>query len=168
MYFFNGLIAEAVTHYERSLRLSEQIQETGYRPEFERHMAHALLELGDLDGAVAHAEAGVHIVADDDWVSIANTKMVLGLVRARQGRSAEAEKLLRDSVAILERTDYVAIRWEQYLSLSEFLLAQGRREEARQWMQKSRAIAALHGEHSPLVGYVERKLEVARSGTSQR
>ena len=158
MYWFKGLIAEAVANYARSLSLSEQIQETGYRPEFERHMAQALLELGDLAGAIAHAEAGANIVADDDWVSIANTKMVLGLVRAREGRTAEAENLLRDAVAVLERTDYIAVRWEQYLSLSEFLLAQGREEEARVWMQKTRAIAALHGEHSPLVAHVERHL----------
>src|SRR5713226_375644 len=158
LYDFKGMTAEAVAHYERALALSEQMQETGYRPEFERHLAQALLELGDLAGALAHAEAGANIVADDDWVSIANTKMVLGLVRARQGRTAEAETLLRDAVAVLERTDYVAVRWEQYLSLSEFLLAQGRQEEARVWMQKTRAIAALHGEHSPLVAHVERHL----------
>jgi class 3 adenylate cyclase/tetratricopeptide (TPR) repeat protein len=158
LYLFKGSTTDALPNYKRALELSEEIQETGYRPELERHLAHALLELGDLAGAVAHAEAGVRIVADDDWVSISNTKMVLGLVCARQGRSAEAETLLRDAVAVLERTDYVAARWEHYLALSEFLLAQGRQEEAREWMHKTRAITALHGEHSPLAAYVEGRL----------
>jgi len=58
----------------------------------------------------------------------------------------------------MERTDYVVGRWEQYLCLSEFLLTQRRQEEAREWMQKTRAITALHGEHSPLAAYVEGRL----------
>jgi hypothetical protein len=79
-------------------------------------------------------------------------------VRAQQGRAKEGETLLRDAVAIMERTDYVAERWEQYLSLTEFLVGLGRQEEANDWMGKARAIAALYGEHSPLAAYVERRL----------
>ena len=33
--------------------------------------------------------------------------MVLGLVRARQGNSGEAESLLRQAIAVSEGTDYV-------------------------------------------------------------
>jgi tetratricopeptide (TPR) repeat protein len=175
LYGFKGMTAEALMHYERALTLSEEMKETGYRPEFERHIAEAMLELGDLAGAVAHAEAGANIVADDDWASVASTKMVLGLVRAQQGRTTEAETLLREAVAVMERTDYVVERWQQYLALSEFLMAEGRHEEAREWMQKARSITTLHGEHSPLAAYVERRLGQAAgssanagSGTSQR
>jgi hypothetical protein len=58
----------------------------------------------------------------------------------------------------MERTDYLAERWQQYLALSEFLLAQGRQDEAKEWMQKTRTITALLGERSPLAAYVERQL----------
>jgi hypothetical protein len=98
------------------------------------------------------------VVAADDYASVANTKMVLGSVRLRQGRTSEGETLLRDAVAAVERTDYVAERWEQYLALTEFLIAQGRHEAAREWIQKTRAITGLYGEHSPLAAYVEHRL----------
>ena len=111
-------------------------------------------------------ELGAKIVGDDDWASVASTKMVLGLVRARQGRTSEAEALLREAVAVMERTDYVAERWQQYLALSKFLVAHGRRDEAMEWMQKTRAITALLGERSPLAAYVERRL--AASPTRRR
>ena len=158
LYLLKGMTAQAVPYHERALGLSEQMQETGYRPEIERDLAYAKLELGDLAGAAAHAEAGAQVVAADDWVSVASTKMVLGRVRAGQGRTEEAETLLREAVAVMERTDYVADRWECYLSVTEFLVAQGRREEAREWMQKTRAITTLYGEHSPLAAYVEHRL----------
>jgi class 3 adenylate cyclase/tetratricopeptide (TPR) repeat protein len=158
LYAYKGMIAQAIAYFERALALSEQMQETGHRPELHRHLAQAMLELGDLAGAIAHAEAGAQIVAEDDYASIANTKMVLGLVRARQGRTSEAETLLREAVAVMEGTDYLAERWQEYLSLSQFLMAQGRQDEAREWMQKTRSITALHGEHSPMAAYVERQL----------
>jgi hypothetical protein len=57
----------------------------------------------------------------------------------------------------------------------EFLLAQGRQEDATEWMQKTRTITALLGERSPLAAYVERRLGQAAassasagSGTSHR
>lgn len=153
-----GVTAQAMPYYERALAISQQMEETGWRPEIERDLAFALLQLGDLAGAAAHAEAGVQVVAADDWASVASTKMALGRVRAQQGRAKEGETLLRDAVAIMERTDYVAERWEQYLSLTEFLVGLGRQEEANDWMGKARAIAALYGEHSPLAAYVERRL----------
>src|SRR5207302_10446419 len=62
--------------------------------------------------------------------------MVLGLVRARQGRIQEAESLLHQAIAGIERTDYVAERWEYYLSLAEFLLAQRQSKEADEWITK--------------------------------
>jgi class 3 adenylate cyclase/tetratricopeptide (TPR) repeat protein len=153
-----GMASEAVAYFERALALSVQMQETGFRAEIERDLADALLELGDRASAAAHAEAGVEVVAADDYASVANTKMVLGRVRLRQGRATEGETLLRDAVAVVERTDYVAERWEQYLALTEFLIGQGRQEEAQEWMEKTRSIGALYGEHSPLAAYVEQRL----------
>jgi len=158
LYNLLGAPAQALPYGERALALSKAMQETGSRPEIERGLAQALLELDDIDGAAAHAEAGVDVVAADDWASVGSTTMVLGMVRARQGRSQEAESLLRKAIAVTEGTDYVAERWEYYLSLAEFLLAQGRADEAQQWLEKMREIIALYGKASPLAAYVERRL----------
>jgi class 3 adenylate cyclase/tetratricopeptide (TPR) repeat protein len=158
LYLIKGMTAKSVAFCKRGLALSVQMQETGFRPEIERDIAIGLLEQGDLEGAVAHAEAAVEVVASDDYASVSNTKMVLGSVRARQGHTSEGETLLRDAVAVVERTDYVAERWEPYLALTEFLVAEGRPDEAKEWTEKARATAKLFGHHSPLFAYVERRL----------
>jgi hypothetical protein len=147
-----------VPYFERALAVSKEINDTGYRPEIERTLAEALLQLDDVAGAASHAEAGVEVVAADDVASVASTTMVLGLVRARQGRSREAEALLRKAVAVGESSDYVSERWEYYLPLGKFLIAQGRANEAQGWLAKSREITALYGKTSPLAAYVERQL----------
>ena len=105
-----------------------------------------------------HAADGVGMMAADDMSSVASTTVVLGLVRARQGFAEEAEALIRKGVAITEGTDYIAERWEHYLSLAAFLLSQGRAEEAKEWIAKLRDIIALYGPESPLLAYVERRL----------
>ena len=58
-----GAPAEAVPYGERALALSQEMQETGSRPEIERGLAQALLELDDIDEAASHAEAGAQVVA---------------------------------------------------------------------------------------------------------
>ncbi|HYM50005.1 MAG TPA: AAA family ATPase [Candidatus Limnocylindrales bacterium] len=157
-----GQPALAIPCYERALALSDQMKETGYRPEIERNLAYARLAVGDLSGAATHAEAGVKVVGADDWASVASTAMVMGQVRAAQGRAQEAEALLRRAIDVFERTDYRTERWEIYLALAEFLVAQGRAGEAPEWISRTRAIMALFGEQSPIAQYVERRLRAPR------
>lgn len=161
IHFLRGTPASALPYFDRALTISKEIDDTGYRPEIERSLAEALLELENLDEAASHAEAGVAVVAGDDVASVATTTMVLGLVRAKQGRSTEAESLLRRALATIESTDYVSDRWEYYLSLGKFLIAQGRATEAGEWLAKLRETTALYGEDSPLAAYVERQLTAA-------
>ena len=148
----------ALPYMERALAVSTSINDTGFRPEIERCLAQVLLELGDVSGAASHAEAGAQIVASDDAASVTSTTMVLGIVRAREGHSEEAESLLRKAITVSEGTDYVSERWEPYLSLAEFLLAEGRTDEAQQWLAKMRETIALFGPASPLIAHVERRL----------
>jgi hypothetical protein len=56
--------------------------------------------------------------------------MVLGLVRAAQGRAAEAELLLREALDVLAETDYRNGEPEPLAALAGFLREQGREEEA--------------------------------------
>jgi tetratricopeptide (TPR) repeat protein len=158
IHFLRGTPAPAIPYFERALAVSKEINDTGFRPEIERTFAEALLELDDVDRAASHAADGVEIVAADDVSSVASTTVVLGLVRARQGFAEEAEALIRKGVAITEGTDYIAERWEHYLSLATFLLSQDRAEEAKEWIAKLRDIIALYGPDSPLLAYVERRL----------
>ena len=64
-------------------------------------MASMYLEMGDLATAPRLAEDAVEVVAKDDWATVASAGSVLGTVRAAQGRTAEAERLLREAAAVM-------------------------------------------------------------------
>lgn len=64
----------------------------------------------------------------------------------------------RVQAAVSEGTDYVSERWEPYLSLAEFLVAEGRADDAQPWLAKMRETIALFGPASPLIAHVERRL----------
>ena len=65
-----------------------------------------------------------------DMMSRSNVNMVLGLVRAAQGRDAEAELLLREAVDLLAATDLRNSEPEPLAALAGFLRKQGREDEA--------------------------------------
>jgi hypothetical protein len=65
-----------------------------------------------------------------DSMSRANVRMVLGLVRAAQGRDDEAELLLRDAIDSLAATDYRNSEPEPLAAYARFLRDRGRDDEA--------------------------------------
>ena len=65
-----------------------------------------------------------------DMMSRSNVRMVLGLVRAAQGRDEEAELLLREALAVLAETDFRNSEPEPLTALARFLRERGRDEEA--------------------------------------
>jgi ATP/maltotriose-dependent transcriptional regulator MalT len=81
-------------------------QESGFLVEAERQLAETLVEAGKLGEAEQIAEHARSAVGRDDVWSRATTRHALGLVRAAQGRTAEAEALLAESLAIVEPTMY--------------------------------------------------------------
>ena len=119
------------------------------------HIAHALLELGELSEATRTIEEAHAATPADDIATIASTSMVLGLVREAEGKFEEAEPLLRKGLELTESTDYNP--WEYNLSLAEFLLRRGRTDEGRQYLAKAVASASPYGPASPLLAYVERR-----------
>jgi ATP/maltotriose-dependent transcriptional regulator MalT len=133
-------------------------------PEAARKLAEVFLEMGDLGEAERHALHGVETVGADDWVSVATTRMALGRVRDAQGRDEEAETLLRDAVATVERTDYRALYWEEYLAVAEFCLRRGRTAEGSEWLGRARQSAALLSPATPVLGLIERRAAAARRG----
>jgi len=81
-------------------------QERGYLVEAERQLAESLVHMGKLDEAERLANQARAAVGREDVWSVASTLHAQGLVRAAQGRTAEAESLLRESLAIIEPTMY--------------------------------------------------------------
>jgi hypothetical protein len=69
-------------------------------------------------------------VGMQDMMSRSNVNMVLGLVRAAQGRDTEAELLLREAVDLLAATDLRNSEPEPLAALAGFLRTHGREDEA--------------------------------------
>jgi hypothetical protein len=118
------------------------------------------MELGDIEEAARIAEEAVATTAKDDTATVASTLMVRGRVREAQGRLAEAEADLREALAVISKTDYQG--WEENLALAEFLLRQGRIEDAAAPEASVLAAGESFGADSPLLHFIKRTLAAAR------
>lgn len=156
--FRQGSFAEALDFYEQAL--SNMMEHAGYRAETQRRVAQALVELGDIDRAAALAEEAVELVSRDDSFTIGSTALALGKVRQAQGRYEEAEEQLRKAVEIVDTTDFNS--YFMYTSLAELLYLLGRGGEAEAAGDSALAQARRLGPHSPIVAYVQRRLDAAR------
>jgi hypothetical protein len=72
----------------------------------------------------------VETTGPHDVSSQATTRKTLALVRAAQGRDDEAEVLLRESIAILEQSEYTRFLSEPLKAMIQFLEARERFDEA--------------------------------------
>jgi ATP/maltotriose-dependent transcriptional regulator MalT len=94
-------------------------QDAGFLVEAERQLAETLVKAGKLEEAERVAEHARSSVGREDVWSRASTLHALGIVRAAQGRTAEAEALLRESLAIVEPTMYRNLSDQVRASLDE-------------------------------------------------
>ena len=108
------LVSEAV-------RTLLSVQERGKIVEAQRTLAEIVLAQGHVEEAERWALSAVETVGMQDMVSRSNVRMVLGLVRAAQGRDEEAELLLREALDIVAETDYRNAEPEPLAALAQFL-----------------------------------------------
>jgi tetratricopeptide (TPR) repeat protein len=125
-----GDVASAERAFRHAVRVFVANEDHGRLCEAERALAEALLEAGKLDEAEQHALTAHSLVSASDLTSRSATLSTLGLVRAAQGRDEEAERLLREGLALLESTDYRLLEVAALVALDRFLRARGRDEEA--------------------------------------
>jgi tetratricopeptide (TPR) repeat protein len=113
-----------------AIDMLKPLGDRGYLCESQRILAEALAKQGRIDEAERYAVEATETVGPQDVMSLATTRMALGVVRAAQGRDEEAERLLREAV---ERAVDLAPGFVQTLAvarLTQFLRARGRDEEA--------------------------------------
>jgi class 3 adenylate cyclase/tetratricopeptide (TPR) repeat protein len=104
--------------------------------EAQRSLAELYVLLGQLDEAERWALQARESVGPDDRVSISTTKLSLGLVRAAQGREAEAEELIREAIDEMHRNDQRAMeRWALGHAV-EFYRSRGREGEALRYEER--------------------------------
>ena len=98
--------------------------------EAQRTLAEIVLAKGHVEEAERWALSAVETVGMQDMMSRSNVRMVLGLVRAAQGRDEEAELLLREAIDALAETDYRNVEPEPLAAYARFLRERGRDDEA--------------------------------------
>jgi tetratricopeptide (TPR) repeat protein len=120
----------AETLVRDTVRTLLSLQERGKIVEAQRTLAEIVLAQGHVEEAERWALSAVESVGMQDMMSRSNVNMVLGLVRAAQGRDAEAELLLREAVELLAATDLRNSEPEPLAALAGFLRERGRDDEA--------------------------------------
>jgi len=126
-----GRYAEAARALDQALELSETSGERWNRSELLGLRARAALELADLESADRFIERALVSLRDRDITGISEVQNHLGLIRAAQGREAEAESALRLSLRVVAGTDYSSTKIMAGLSVAQFLAERGRLEEAK-------------------------------------
>jgi class 3 adenylate cyclase/tetratricopeptide (TPR) repeat protein len=123
-------LGEAETLLREGIRILKPLEDRGTLCEVQRNLAEVLLARGRIDEAEVYALKAVETTGPQDVASQASTRKTLGVVRAAQGRDDEAEALFRESLEILERTEYLRDLSEPLRAMIQFLEERGRIEEA--------------------------------------
>jgi class 3 adenylate cyclase/tetratricopeptide (TPR) repeat protein len=113
-----------------AVRVLLSLEERAKVIEAQRTLAELVLAKGHVEEAERWALSAVETVGMQDMMSRANVRMVLGLVRAAQGRDEEAELLLREAIDSLSETDYRNVEPEPLAAYAQFLRDRGRDDEA--------------------------------------
>jgi predicted ATPase/class 3 adenylate cyclase len=121
---------EAAQALDRALELSELTGERWNRSELLGLRARAAFEVGDFEAAERFIERGVASLRDSDITGISEVQLHLGVIRAGQGRDAEAEAALRLSFDIVAATEYAWPKTDAAVELAMFLAERGRIDES--------------------------------------
>lgn len=125
-----GAPAQAAKAFREAIRVFTANEDHGHLCEAQRALAEVLLAEGKIEEAERHALAGNALVSPHDLTSRSSTLTTLGLVRAAQGRHDEAERLLREAVALLEDTGFHLLELAALVALVDFLRSRDRDQEA--------------------------------------
>jgi tetratricopeptide (TPR) repeat protein len=112
---------------ERLERLGEQ----GFLSSTLGQLAEVLVRQGRFDEAEQVAQRTAEVGTDDDFEPMFRWRAVQARVHAHRGEHDQAERLARESVDIVSRTDWCLQHAQAACVLAEVLDAGGRSEEAR-------------------------------------
>jgi class 3 adenylate cyclase/tetratricopeptide (TPR) repeat protein len=132
---------EAESILRDSVRTLKRVGDRGHLCEAQRFLSQILVERGKVDEAERLALQAIESVGPEDQLSIWTTRMALGVVRAAQGRDAEAEQLLSESVDAFAENGMRYAELQALDQLTAFLRARGRDDEARAQENRAHALA---------------------------
>ena len=143
-----------------AIRLLKPLEDRGALCESQRALAEVLIRKGRLDEAERLALEATTTVGEHDLSSRATTTMTLGLVRAAQGRDAEAEALLHEALDLVESTGFRGLEVWIIGRLEEFLRERGRDDEAAAYRERLAEISPVVGLAAAFAGRIERIIYV--------
>jgi class 3 adenylate cyclase/tetratricopeptide (TPR) repeat protein len=129
--------------FREAVRLLKGVGDRAYLCEAQRRLAQLALARGDIGVAERLALEARESVGPDDRYSTQTTTLALGLVRAAQGRDAEAELLLRTSLEGFQEYGLASAEREALASLVSFLRERDRCEEAEVYEARLAELSAL-------------------------
>jgi class 3 adenylate cyclase/tetratricopeptide (TPR) repeat protein len=118
----------------------EALGESGYRSTLAGELAQSIYAQGRFDEAERFAEISKAAAASDDLTSQALWRGVRAKVLARRGESAEAERLAREGLAMIEKTEFVMHHSLALLDLAEVLRVAGNTSEAAELAERALTI----------------------------
>jgi tetratricopeptide (TPR) repeat protein len=104
---------------------------------FAPELARSLCALGRHDEAEPLAHLGRELANERDTSSQALWRLALALVHSARGEHAEATRLAREGVAVLDQTDALNEQGDAFVDLAEVLSAAGHDEEARAALEQA-------------------------------
>jgi tetratricopeptide (TPR) repeat protein len=131
-----GDVARAEKLLLETVRTMKGLNDRARLCEAQRSLAEVYVQLGRLDEAERYALQARESVGPDDRVSLSTTKLSLGIVRAAQGRDAEAAELMEEALDEMRRHDQVALERWALGHVADFHRARGRREDARRYEER--------------------------------
>jgi len=144
---FQRRFSEMAEVLDRAIELSDSTGERWNRAELLGLRARASLELGDIEAADRFIRRALEAQRQEDVTGISEVHGHLGMIRAAQGRDAEAETALRDSVDVVIRTQYVFVLANAVIDLAKFLAQRGRLAEASSLMEPYAQTGQARGWH---------------------
>ncbi|HVS49963.1 MAG TPA: adenylate/guanylate cyclase domain-containing protein [Candidatus Dormibacteraeota bacterium] len=114
----------------QAVELSESSGERYNRAEVLGRRARAAVELGDIETAERFIKGALEVLRPEDVTGTCEVYDHLGVLRAAQGRDAEAESALRHSVEVVINTPYHWPLASAMVDLARFLAQRDRFEEA--------------------------------------
>jgi class 3 adenylate cyclase/tetratricopeptide (TPR) repeat protein len=125
-----GDLATAESELRRDYEALERMGETNYISTTAALLAEVLYRQGDLDGAEEHTRISEELAAQDDVSSQFRWRGVRAKILATRGHAAEAEKLAREAVAVIQPSDDPNSKGDALIDLAEVLRLAGRPAEA--------------------------------------
>ncbi|MBA3728790.1 MAG: tetratricopeptide repeat protein, partial [Actinobacteria bacterium] len=126
---------------ERELRETfdylREIGEKGWLSSIAAFLAEALYTQGRYEEAERYLLASKEAANPDDGSAQSGWRTVMGKVLARRGELEEGERIAREAVAIIERTDEIDHQGQAWLDLAEVLHLAGKAGDARMAVEEA-------------------------------